>query len=34
MLNKGISLDEIQEFVDLSMDELKEVETAFLAGKN
>jgi predicted transposase/invertase (TIGR01784 family) len=34
MLKKGISLDEIQEFVDLSMDELKEVETAFLAGKN
>jgi predicted transposase/invertase (TIGR01784 family) len=33
MLNKGISLDEIQEFVDLSMDEIKEVETAFLAGK-
>jgi predicted transposase/invertase (TIGR01784 family) len=33
MLNKGISLNEIQEFVDFSLDELKEIESSFLAGK-
>jgi predicted transposase/invertase (TIGR01784 family) len=33
MLNKGISLNEIQEFFDFSLDELKEIESSFLTGK-